>query len=72
MKERTIRGESRIKASAARTQIESRLRENHRLMQQQALEPDAPDAQWMRSMLERCVANKRRVLSELDDALRAA
>lgn len=72
MSERTIRGASRIKASAARTQIESRLRENHRLMKEQALDPDMPDAEWMRSMLERCVANKRRVLTELDDALRAA
>ena len=52
-------------ATTARSQIETRLRENRRLMRVRMLDPDPANDAWMRSVLQRSVDDKTRWLSEL-------
>ena len=52
-------------ATTARSQIETRLRENRRLMRVRMLDADPANDAWMRSVLQRSVDDKKRWLSEL-------
>ena len=59
-------------ATTARSQIETRLRENRRLMKVRMLDADPANDAWMRAVLRRSVNDKKHWLSELASVSYAA